>query len=1250
MASSSQYADAYKLKPDVLDKRKARLQRRSVEWKNLRFEEVGKRRKIDLDNLSPLQEQDQNITNVSKSYENKTPVKPTNEKKSKADLLKQRLIQWKLEKEQKKKLEAQEKAKRKQFKVSCNIQRTDKNLFRKEKTTSKTTNIKSKDTSTSGKSKSSSITNSRTEAPVSAPPTKQEAAPTTRRSTRSNDVTNKSKTVATKHTKPKPAQPAPAPLVRTTRQTRSSAKLKGSPKASTLNRPTFASSQKKATSDAPPTRTTRGKKLSPQFNIDLAKVSTDRGESFAPTDFAFEAPENVKSFTFKPLSPASAISFLDPHRDLTSTSFFLEPPSGRCSTPKSSKEEEGASSQDADEGETQQKTLGVHSSSSASESDEGSTTTVMRTPRRQTRSRSSKSSNADSDSDGKQDVTAVQMTPVAERTGQEKPVQMEVTETSSAAAPPKTPRRSRRSSVKGDVTQVDAKHTSGTTADEVASPRKSRRMSVQKQDNDDAEADTKVTEDENQMPHKATRRRSVRSVSDSDSAVESVDAVEKTGTPQKTKTPRGSRRSRRNSSETSLMEKIPEQGSSMDVIKEEQVTDSDDVFTVTVTDATESAPDSTNQEQSTSDPQPPKDHQEVSTTSKSTPVRTRRCSLSDVQCFREPGLPMSAQKSGRKRRRTEASDTPSEARSPEEWVKILSTSPMIEMRRRTPKAPRLSEDTLSQPLNFDDVLDVPPMENGPSTSVMETDEPASSGTDSHTGTAKESETEGPALEKTGTSEESKSQATAAGASAGVDHDVLYFRNLLTSETARLNEYITLWNKTKEEEATNISEEVEGQIRTTVGQAQLLIDQRFKQFRGLVDNCEFKTGEKETTCTDLQGFWDMIYFQVEDVDKKFDDLKTLQANNWQEVKKAVPVKKVVKKKTSAPLKPKAGGPSKFAAFRAQMKKQKEEEAKSSAAAAASPAESVKVIDFGFFTVTSPVKSPAKHCEAGSPAKEKTQEESATKPTSSDVAATLITKTPRRKSYVPAVPSPLLCDITPKPKPKPRRSLVTPLKKEDPSVPLSPMGVFTPPHAASPVRADSNATPKRRSIRLRKSLSLTPVSDQPTIAEETPGLDPRFLQPSGQPEADPHNTSDLARFLEQTTTPPKGDTDSHDSSFSKFFQPSTRSTQREGKRSVLKKLPSTQRRRSRRSVQFAMSPGSSPVSNTKLPSTPYNRDTLVPRSRLSHGEYLFTPPKEETEPSAGSTPTQQGRPRPSLLFTPAPQDSVAVSADNLMVFTP
>lgn len=55
--------------------------------------------------------------------------------------------------------------------------------------------------------------------------------------------------------------------------------------------------------------------------------------------------------------------------------------------------------------------------------------------------------------------------------------------------------------------------------------------------------------------------------------------------------------------------------------------------------------------------------------------------------------------------------------------------------------------------------------------------------------------------------------------------------------------------------------VRDRMRTAVGQARLLIKERFNQFRGLVDDCELSRGEKVTTCTDLQGFWDMVYFQV-----------------------------------------------------------------------------------------------------------------------------------------------------------------------------------------------------------------------------------------------------------------------------------------------------------------------------------------------------------------------------------------------------
>ncbi len=79
----------------------------------------------------------------------------------------------------------------------------------------------------------------------------------------------------------------------------------------------------------------------------------------------------------------------------------------------------------------------------------------------------------------------------------------------------------------------------------------------------------------------------------------------------------------------------------------------------------------------------------------------------------------------------------------------------------------------------------------------------------------------------------------------------------------------------------IPEEAADQIRAAVGKARLLCNPkgRFHQFGGLVDDCEFNRGDRPTTCSDLQGFWDMVYFQVEDVDRLFRELDELEANGW-----------------------------------------------------------------------------------------------------------------------------------------------------------------------------------------------------------------------------------------------------------------------------------------------------------------------------------------------------------------------------------
>ncbi|KFQ25480.1 Disks large-associated protein 5, partial [Mesitornis unicolor] len=191
-----------------------------------------------------------------------------------------------------------------------------------------------------------------------------------------------------------------------------------------------------------------------------------------------------------------------------------------------------------------------------------------------------------------------------------------------------------------------------------------------------------------------------------------------------------------------------------------------------------------------------------------------------------------------------------------------------------------------------------------------------------------------------------------------EHDVPYFRNILQSETEKLMSQCLQWDGKME---LDIPEDAKDLIRTTVGQTRLLIAERFKQFESLVDNCEFKRGEKETTCADLDGFWDMVNFQIEDVNKKFDHLKKLQDNEWQPLD--VPSKAIVKKSTipNGVSKPKLGAAGRAAARNrlAAVKAAMRDKMKHDGAAECTDKEKLPevekvVFEAGFFRIESPVK--------------------------------------------------------------------------------------------------------------------------------------------------------------------------------------------------------------------------------------------------------------------------------------------------------
>ncbi|XP_063827950.1 disks large-associated protein 5 [Ostrinia nubilalis] len=119
-----------------------------------------------------------------------------------------------------------------------------------------------------------------------------------------------------------------------------------------------------------------------------------------------------------------------------------------------------------------------------------------------------------------------------------------------------------------------------------------------------------------------------------------------------------------------------------------------------------------------------------------------------------------------------------------------------------------------------------------------------------------------------------------------------------------------------------------------------------------------------TPADLQGFWDMVFMQVENIDMRFKKLEELRARGWVEdapvaVVRKAPTKNNVKKATKP-----SGGPSRLREMIAAARKAKkeQEEATTTLAAPASPAEPSKTFEAGFFCVKSPVRSPAQSTPA------------------------------------------------------------------------------------------------------------------------------------------------------------------------------------------------------------------------------------------------------------------------------------------------
>ncbi|XP_053354775.1 disks large-associated protein 4 isoform X2 [Clarias gariepinus] len=142
--------------------------------------------------------------------------------------------------------------------------------------------------------------------------------------------------------------------------------------------------------------------------------------------------------------------------------------------------------------------------------------------------------------------------------------------------------------------------------------------------------------------------------------------------------------------------------------------------------------------------------------------------------------------------------------------------------------------------------------------------------------------------------------TSSGGMSACRRDGHWFLKLLQAETARMEG----WCKQMDEETKEhqLSEEVLGKVRSAVGSAQLLMTQKFQQFRGLCEQNLNVNANPRPTAQDLAGFWDLLQLSIEDISLKFDELYHLKSNDWKLDRESPDKQKNQKQAPAVPKKP------------------------------------------------------------------------------------------------------------------------------------------------------------------------------------------------------------------------------------------------------------------------------------------------------------------------------------------------------------
>ncbi|XP_064096470.1 cytadherence high molecular weight protein 2-like [Macrobrachium nipponense] len=117
-----------------------------------------------------------------------------------------------------------------------------------------------------------------------------------------------------------------------------------------------------------------------------------------------------------------------------------------------------------------------------------------------------------------------------------------------------------------------------------------------------------------------------------------------------------------------------------------------------------------------------------------------------------------------------------------------------------------------------------------------------------------------------------------------EKDGKYFIRIVDKEVTHLEQVINSAESDLETFRPQMSEEVQGKVLAATGKARLLITQKVENtVRGLCQqNIDGPKGEEPTIlAADLEGFWDMVSIQVENVHHLFKEISVLKTNGWKE---------------------------------------------------------------------------------------------------------------------------------------------------------------------------------------------------------------------------------------------------------------------------------------------------------------------------------------------------------------------------------